>query len=360
MDRLSIKPINSDLINLIRFLAAQCVLVGHLDYYLFGHIKILNHVAKPMFGLFIILSGYLISITTYKKIEVIPNYGFKRFFIERIARIYTAFLPALLFCVFIDVVNHKYFGLKFDGNFNDVYDFKYWVINILQVQNHSAFSIVKMLGLVDIPLFTTMGTNAPLWSLSFEWWLYLFFGWWVLIKQKNKWWFTLVLLLLAITPVFRLFYPPKWIDSIVIMWLVGLVLSLLIRRGWHDKPSRSDKYLSVILLILSIVSCYYYKMTITVLLFGGWLFVMFRFLQHSDFKVNKRLSLFYRFGNNYSFTLYIIHYPLLCLAKNYIVNYNWKIILVLILTINVCAIVIAHFFETRYKKVSKLLMSKFL
>ena len=90
----SINKPQSLLLDFLRAITAQGVLLGHLIYWK-GFIS--RNDFPSFFGLasycvliFFILSGFLISQSMFNK----DDYSFKRFFIDRFSRIYTSLFPA--------------------------------------------------------------------------------------------------------------------------------------------------------------------------------------------------------------------------------------------------------------------------
>ena len=93
---------NSIILDLIRGVSAQLVVIGH-GISFFGIFKLVQQPNFPSIQniavlIFFILSGFLISYSTFRK----SNYGFKQYFIDRFSRIYTAFIPSLLFVFLLD------------------------------------------------------------------------------------------------------------------------------------------------------------------------------------------------------------------------------------------------------------------
>src|SRR5687768_1318327 len=88
-------------IDAVRGVSAQLVLIGHsLSFFGF-------YVAYPKLPviqnlgvvIFFILSGFLIISTILRKGD---DYNFKDYFIDRFARIYVAYIPALVFVLLMD------------------------------------------------------------------------------------------------------------------------------------------------------------------------------------------------------------------------------------------------------------------
>src|SRR4051812_12700694 len=98
----------SFVLDLVRLGASQAVLIGHGASY-FGKPKFLSSHSFPLiqnFGVvvFFVLSGFLISYTIRSHLARSPDYGFREFTIDRVARIYSAYVPAIALVLLVDSV----------------------------------------------------------------------------------------------------------------------------------------------------------------------------------------------------------------------------------------------------------------
>lgn len=93
---------SSNLLDLIRGVSSQAVLVGHamiiFDVFEYFHYPKIQNIAVLIFFL---LSGFLITYSTFRK----DNYSFGDYFIDRFSRIYTAYIPAIFFVILCDSLN---------------------------------------------------------------------------------------------------------------------------------------------------------------------------------------------------------------------------------------------------------------
>ena len=120
------------------------------------------------------------------------NYQYLDYLVDRAARIYTTFIPALVFVLFIDSFNILYN--------EDIY--QYW----------SAFNLRTFVGnllmLQDFPglPITSFGSARPFWTLAIEWWIYLFVGavFFFIVKKKNAPLLALIALF-SFVPIYNLF-----------------------------------------------------------------------------------------------------------------------------------------------------------
>jgi peptidoglycan/LPS O-acetylase OafA/YrhL len=102
---------------------------------------------------FFILSGFVIFYSTNRS----SNLTFKDYFRRRLRRIYPIFLAALVFTYVTNcIVGHQLVPLHSDNLLGNLF--------LLQDQNDKAGT-----------WFGVFGGNAPLWSLSYEWWFYMLY-----------------------------------------------------------------------------------------------------------------------------------------------------------------------------------------
>lgn len=158
-----------------RFVLSQLVLIGHAASF-FG---VMDFFGPPIFPWvqsiavvgFFWLSGFLICYSTIRKLNR-PEYGFGVFFLERFSRIYSAFIPALLFVICIDGL----FQIMKPGvyGFYKSYAFDVALGNILMLFKFP----------VQILQYPMFGSASAWWTLGIEWWLYMAFGW-LLLKDRD-------------------------------------------------------------------------------------------------------------------------------------------------------------------------------
>ena len=111
--------------------------------------------------IFFLLSGYLISQTLHRRLDQ-PNSTFTDYAIDRFARIYSAYLPAILLVCVLDYLTLNYFG---------------HLIKDEVVSRFSIESFVANLFMLQAPAITEpFGSAAPLWTVAIEFWIYMFVG----------------------------------------------------------------------------------------------------------------------------------------------------------------------------------------
>lgn len=119
----------------------------HLNYLLFS----VTRLGREAVVIFFVLSGYLVGGQALENFRH-GKYSFKEYLVARMARLYTVVLPALLLTALLDSINWRA---------HESSNAQAFVVNL--------FFLQTLVG----PSF---GSNAPLWSLAYEWWFYVMFG----------------------------------------------------------------------------------------------------------------------------------------------------------------------------------------
>ncbi len=302
----------------LRFFAALLVFFSHFayarftdGYYLF--IRELN-LGSDAVVFFFVLSGLVIAYTTDVKDKTGRLYAW-----HRTTRMYSVMILAVLCTILFDTIGAAAAPENYDG---------WWY-------NPTPGWLQALMGLSFANEWFgfgfRIGTNGPLWSLSYEVMYYLIFGAAFYLKGWRR--LSLLALLLLIAGVKILLLFPAW--------LLGLGVYRLIRSGKLEMD-RLSAVLCIIAPLVIYVVClaahlpYQLKMW-TVINFGEEFYKSLRFsdefiwnnlialliaahltgvyalTKHLECTAVKLpvLSGFIRWGAGASFTIYVIHYPAL-------------------------------------------------
>jgi|TARA_R100000501_G_scaffold12618_1_gene23251 peptidoglycan/LPS O-acetylase OafA/YrhL len=209
----TIDPGLSVSLDIIRFLAALVVCVGHasggwLTGGYFWQAGIYLHAAVMIF---FVLSGYVVAATTQRA------RGGSAYSAARISRLLSVVIPALAVTALLDSIglwaNAEFYLVtapQATGGGTDLTTAPAWryLINLLHIQEFWTVSGPR-----------TPGSNGPFWSLSYEAAYYAMFGMLVFLRPKLAW-AGIALLLLAAGPRIALLAP---------IWFAGVVL-------WQQRP----------------------------------------------------------------------------------------------------------------------------
>ena len=351
-------------LNLIRVISVEMVLVGHIFWW--SHKKD-SLISIASFGvvLFFILSGILISNSLFSKNRD-GNYSFGEYFMDRFARIYSGLAPCLLVVLLLDGV-HLWLAsthyLKMENAvFSDQYSFRNFLGSLAMIQNIGVFPAP----LRSLNIGYGFGTARPLWSLAIEWWLYLAFGWavlkWQMIKMAKVRYF-FVLALFSIIPGCYLIFRGEF-GGLILVWFLGVGITVLLNllRGAGVRRSTPFLYFGLFLVILSMVRflAYFqepYSLVTSILTLGG-IFLIVHALSETRSVKAAGIVKSVDYIAAYSYTLYLIHMPIILLLALYLKNNFLSYLVVSVVLSNGISALIARWTEMKHKALSVWLKSK--
>jgi peptidoglycan/LPS O-acetylase OafA/YrhL len=330
----------STYLDFVRAAAAFLVLIGHSAQFFWMKSPI---TAIPLQNagvmIFFLISGFLISYTVFSKWSN-PNYTFKTFFIDRFCRIYCAYLPALFFVLFLDTITSTYTAIpqvRTDElktlidmqNNNGLVSF---LGNIFMMQDFPLFQVLRRMGFKDSPIFIDeFGSGSPFWTISIEWWIYMLFGFIVLVLIRDKKRLNPVnLCLLGLLSIAPFYYAIGGVNNcLTLLWLLGMLFALffvyLPFLETKIKTFYATMNLKTIALLLFLGSflcligrCVSIKLDTGKLAIGEFQFGLFLgfFLFSGFFFVSLWdppfwVSRTFRFFADFSYSLYLTHYSIL-------------------------------------------------
>ncbi len=227
---LELEPRTTYALDLLRGLAAQAVLLGHaFDFFnvfsFLGHPDPPPQIQRLAVVLFFLLSGFLIARSLHRASLERRSGAFSRFLARRARRITWGLAPALLLIAVVDRMPFDLFELDyFEGDERLLVA----LANLVHLQNYPG---------TGLPVF---GSGEPLWTLSIEWWLYVFAGVVALGRAGGRW--SVLALLLALpaagSVTVNLLGGPG--HGIAATWLYGALTYVAVLRGGrteHPAPA---------------------------------------------------------------------------------------------------------------------------
>jgi peptidoglycan/LPS O-acetylase OafA/YrhL len=340
-----VKRINEEgsiFLDFFRGVSAQLVLIGHLlSFYGLQQLYNIPHIQDFGVLVFFVLSGFLITkITLVKGID----YGFKNFITDRFSRIYYSFIPAILFVLGVDLI-WKFVFYNYD--YNDHFNFQSFFSNLFMLQS--------------CPLINAepFGSARTFWTVSIEWWFYVFFGILYYRKKISK---PVIFLFFTISFLFVVFNVSRRSD-LSIYWAIGLLFAVLDNSvSLKIKP---PLYIvafwgSFFLLLLRMAFLPDLFDVGIALFFGLMLYLVQNVpIQLNKYVLNKNFSAFSKFLASFSYSLYLIHYTIIAFTMNFIKDILvWQQMLLLFVLSNGVAYLFFIFFEKNNYKFRNLLKSK--
>lgn len=378
----TLSPSASVHLDFIRGIAAFIVMISHWRYLFYADFG--GHAAPGAFAkafyfitgfghqavvVFFVLSGYLVGGSVLRMIGN-ERWSWKRYLADRLTRLWVVIIPALILTAVLD-----FYGAAHSGSTVYSGGEPYRIMLPDSVYNHLTpaaalgnlffFQTVSFnIGghLVGIPF---LGTNSPLWSLAFEFWIYIAFPCAMLafapVSMKVR--IASVLGFLAamvITHALCLIYFPIWALGAFLAWaepikivrsrafaalsFLGFLGVLAVSRVAKDQ---SEQKLSVVIGIF----------------FAAWLWSVIAT------PAKDQSPLYVRAAKNMSavsYTLYLVHVPFLVfLAAMLMHNAKWapdmshmvKGLGILLLTM-VYAVILYFAFEAQTPKVRDLVYDR--
>lgn len=329
----------------LRGLAAVYVMIGHARWLLWeggaafqshpGNYNFFEKAQVYFFSLFkygheavlffFVLSGFVIHLKQAKGLARGEQVSLNGYFMRRVRRILPPLLFALLLTYFCDKLVEwldasVFYGttpdpvanqnISFDHSFNTL------VGNVLFVQN------------TYVPIF---GSNAPLWSLKYEWWFYMLYPLMLLVNKRR------VILSLVCVAVISAISIAGWswgiqladdVFAYFFCWWLGC-LSADMYAGRIKVPGWLIFIATLALLYIPVSMKYEIvpngAIKDTIIAIGFWgLLNLFFILQ----KKNVPLTMLEKLKplGDCSYSIYVIHLPLLVLA-NAVILFNTKNVL---------------------------------
>lgn len=328
----NLSPGHSDLMAILRSLSAMTILFCHglsiffiSRYGFHAAVKWLLIIMQYPLMILILQSGFFIPFTTSKQIIEQNHFSVRHFVYARLMRLYPPLIFALLLSAAVFLIfNH--------GNFTGNYTFfvgnsDYSLINQLSLSLKSFFSTLFFLqGIFIQPDAPRL--NLPLWTLSYELWCYVVFALLTIMAINRR--YKLSGLLLAILVMYMLYAHQLQFAAMLLTWFAGAILAktYFSSRLNNQNSLPPTLFLIAILSIISLVIGLHDGMKIFLsydklpnLLFRTLLSFLIAALialaMRKEFTITQPLLKRLASNASFSYTLYLIHYPLLLMAFRY-------------------------------------------
>ena len=306
-----------------RWVAASIVFLGHLRDPLFlGYGSLTEAERNPLvqawyfvtgwFGpaviVFFVLSGYLVGGIASARASI-GSFSLGSYAVDRVSRLYVAFLPALVLTAVLDVAGSIWFA-----------DTGFWTHQhpmLAEKVSSEPFGSLLTPGLfvgnllmLQTIAMPTFGSNMPLWTISLEFWFYVVFGAtavaFVAKKKGHRVAGTgaLVILLASLGGSFIAYLG---------LWLLGVLCAFV---PWRivDRPWIAGlQFLAILVAVrlgqgqLDGIQGGMWIRDFSVALSFAWLLVSMR---HSRSRLLSWAGPFNKAMANFSYSLYLIHFPL--------------------------------------------------
>lgn len=319
---------NSFLLNIIRIIAAWMVLVGHCFFAyqktIFKNQKYFPALQNIGVVALFMLAGFLSAYSIGKKKDN-SQYNFIIYLIEKICRLWSGLLPALIFIAAIDGMTistdpEKY--LYFEN-----YNFRTFIGNIFFLQNYLSVPNGTILEELTRFNFASFGSGRPLWTLSVEWWIYIAVGFlfFVLIpsiRQKSLDFFKIILLIVVSWQSIEFLIGRETVAkaNLTFFFLIGFLICLI----YHSLSENQNKtyqnpfFVKMILVVTSFAMIVIVGFLVKnaynllfVLIFGVFFLSIVLLGETRTWAITRKMSGVTSFLASYTYSLYLVHYSVI-------------------------------------------------
>ena len=330
----------STLLDLLRAIAAQMVCVGHT----WNLVGLGRQTLIPDIGvmLFFVLSGFVIAFTLHERTKS-GAYSLVNYVVERFARIYSAYAPALLLIAALDYVAHA-LGAP-----------------IVPDSTTSFFTNLAMLqGYPSEWGGPTFGTAGQLSSLSAEFHIYYFVGGtFFFCIGRNRIAGLLLVIAFAAMPLSYFTEASDTARSLFVLWLLGFAGYFIVIN------IKIDRTVTAGCAALSVFMFWRWRVghvhgneyaLISYLPFAAW-FVCLAIAAQGNTILSRRRTVV-EFFANYSYSLFLIHFTIIKIVSAWSLLTSWLSFGAAIFVANVAAYYFADVTEARHKQLASWILLK--
>lgn len=375
-------------LNFFRAGAAILVMCSHAIILFFPKSPLAQaHVGAGGVLIFFLLSGFLISTSVLNKKDH-ATYRFRDFFSDRFCRIYSAYLPALMFVALVDAVSITMLDYRDLGALADThadvatmranFTLASWIGNLLMLQRSPVIKMVEVAHITDGSLVEPFGSAGPFWTISIEWWIYMAFGYLAYFWARN----------LRLTPVQKAFFGFSFLtplyfaaggtdECLTVLWAIGCLASFIFIKMpsmvGHWRPNLSNGRFVGIMLSIAAVFAVLAIGRLGMIRSHSGSFANFMELQFAFFVSGCFFAILFALGGirqspqwlsngvrfiaDYSYSLYLTHatvfiFLLICFPEQ---QNNWYFAAFAIIIAQGVAIIMWYLFERHHKKLSEIL-----
>ncbi len=304
------------------FLAHICQILWYrhlgVDHFL---VNILGTFARHAVLVFFLLSGYLITLSILINIKN-NNNNFNKieYIASRIARIYPPLMGTILVIVIIWAVIYIF---DLPGKYS------YRLVTDLYVARERFFisfvDIVRALGMNN----GLLDADGPLWSLYIEFHIYILALLATVAITTKELTLRILFIIMLILFFISWLYADHAFAFFFIVWFIGCFAAIIINTGVSNNFIKAYKFFCTLLFVIAFSLLFYspYSLSIsnpdTILNYGVQIGISFCYTYLIFFSklLDKNSSGFLSKTGSFSYSLYIVHFPLLLLTLSLFQNW---------------------------------------
>lgn len=180
--------------------------------------------------IFFVMSGYLVGGRELLRVRAAGRFEPARYAIQRVSRIYTVLIPALLLTLALDHAGQLLFNQT--GLYTSAQS-GVGSVNYVIADRDDIATLLGNLLLLQTIAAEPLGGDGPLWSLANEWWYYVAFGLFLIAtsaRERVRWRIASVIGLLLVVAMM-----PWTMLLLASLWLIGVAAAVIGQR-WRGLP----------------------------------------------------------------------------------------------------------------------------
>jgi peptidoglycan/LPS O-acetylase OafA/YrhL len=358
----AMSPVASAYLDALRAVGANLVIASHVLELYFGRI---DHHKFGNLGvtIFFLLSGFLIMQSMLNWLNK-PEPRLPGFLADRVARIMTPYVPALVLIVLANVaLIHTDYGQG--GTNSGVLAF---LGNLLLLQDHALFQALDFAG-IDLPWrIRSYNAAEPFWTVAIEMWIYISMGMFffcLLRRERIDRLLGMALVAIAL-PVFVWNAAAGGGKSLSLIWLLGAVAGYLF-HVWRANGYANIRSVSTAVTLFGIVVLvgragkvgfvpYDFQTATLIALVMFGLLGLLMCVQREPAMLRRSVN----FLASYSYSLYLIHNTALIIVLEHVrTDSAWTHVAIAVIVAHSCAYLLYLTFERHYRVVGRWLRPKF-
>jgi len=279
----------------------------------------LGHLAVMIF---FVLSGFFIGSSVLKAVRS-GSWSFRWYAVQRLSRLLVVLAPALCIGACLDLGGIALFGNV--GAYAAGHQYQY--LSLVPVKSLISLRIALgnlfFLQWIKVPC---LGSNGPLWSLSYEFWYYVMFPLFLLAALRR---YSLpIRLVLATIGICILVFLSSLLHGepaiYFLIWLMGALIAALPVRCVATALARVGSVSCMVLLLAAVI---YWRLKnqgpsgdfCVSICFAGLMYFL-RQLHHDTHSCNPTYKRTATFMSGISYSLYLLHQPALFFLNAYLVG----------------------------------------
>ncbi len=253
---------------------------------------------------FFVLSGLVIHLNQAKPSYHFSNFNLLAYLKKRIIRIYPTLLVSFLVCVLTDYFIYLITNQSITTVFSK-YQISYFISNLLLIP--------------DTPIW---GSNYPIWSLKHEWFFYMLYPFLLWLSTKNKYFPLVFAIVLFVSYVFgfKIILIGEAAYTLLV-WLLGAILAVI----YYHKNQKIIKFVPYLLLLVVVYPFLSradknfpeIDLTFGFIMMGVLALVLNYKIKPINYLLNKIAWL-----GTFSYSLYLLHMPILNLLKAMVLHFS--------------------------------------